>query len=118
MRENAIKRSIMKWLRARPDRVWCVKLTGANGAGKPDVIACVNGQFVAMEIKQPGESATKLQARELRMIQHVRGSALVVESLRDVRMVVAFIEEMSAGVVPVVARKMREHGNDRWVSTV
>jgi len=53
----------------------------ANGygrAGIPDVIACVNGFFLAIECKAGKGTTTALQERELQRIQAARGIARVI----------------------------------------
>ena len=34
-------------------------------AGIPDILACINGRFVAIEVKQPGESPRPLQTAQI-----------------------------------------------------
>lgn len=45
-----------------------VKLHGnaSQASGQPDLIACVRGRFVAVELKQPGKKPTPLQMKRLR----------------------------------------------------
>lgn len=55
-------------------------VTGGYGSsGVPDIIACINGQFVAVECKAKGNKPTKLQLRNLQEIADVNGLAFVVD---------------------------------------
>lgn len=51
-----------------------------TAAGTPDLIACVCGLFIALEVKMPGETPTELQAFTLRCINAAGGTAAVVTS--------------------------------------
>lgn len=41
--------------------VWVVKTITTNKAGVPDIISCINGTFVAFEVKRKGQNCTPLQ---------------------------------------------------------
>lgn len=54
----------------------------ANGYGRsgvPDIIACVNGFFLAIETKANGNKPTALQIREIETIRRSNGVAVVVD---------------------------------------
>jgi Holliday junction resolvase len=54
----------------------------ANGYGRsgvPDIIACVNGLFFAVETKANGNKPTALQVREIEAIRRNNGVAVVVD---------------------------------------
>lgn len=58
---------------------YCMPVGGSLGrSGIPDFIACVNGQFLAVEAKAGNKWATELQAYELDNIAKAGGHALVV----------------------------------------
>jgi len=47
--------------------------------GTPDILACINGHFVALELKRsPKESPDPLQTYEIRQIEKAGGQAYVV----------------------------------------
>ena len=53
----------------------------ANGfgrAGIPDIVGCMNGQFVAFECKAGRGKTTALQEREIAAIQSAKGWAFVI----------------------------------------
>jgi hypothetical protein len=53
-------------------------MNGYGRAGVPDIIACVNGYFLAIECKAGSNKPTALQKLELAAIMEAGGVALVV----------------------------------------
>ena len=51
---------------------------GMGRAGIPDIIGCLDGQFLGLECKAGRGTTTALQERELTRIQNAGGYALVV----------------------------------------
>ena len=51
---------------------------GMGRAGIPDIIGCLDGQFLGIECKAGKGTTTALQERELTRIQNAGGLALVV----------------------------------------
>lgn len=51
---------------------------GFGRSGVPDVVACVNGHFLAVECKAGKNKPTALQIREIENIRHAGGVAVVV----------------------------------------
>lgn len=70
----------------------------ANGygrAGIPDVVACINGGFLAVECKAGKGRTTALQDRELAHIQDAGGKALVVYGTpEDLQRLSTVVQEM------------------------
>lgn len=55
-------------------------------AGTPDLLVCVNGSFVAIEVKKPkGGIVSELQKFKLKEVQNAGGIAFVANSLDVVR---------------------------------
>ncbi|MCX6145715.1 MAG: VRR-NUC domain-containing protein [Candidatus Kapabacteria bacterium] len=79
MKESDIQASILKYVKAIGG--FTFKVMTANTSGIPDVICCINGKFVALEIKLPGKNATELQKYKISEIQKAGGIASVVTSL-------------------------------------
>lgn len=74
MFENKIKR----YLKERG--TYCVKYFGCNysTSGTPDILACVNGYFIAIEVKGPEGKASELQLAKIAEIRKAGGFAYVV----------------------------------------
>ena len=52
---------------------------GFGRSGVPDIVACVNGFFLAIETKAGGNKPTALQIREIETIRRNNGVAVVVD---------------------------------------
>jgi Holliday junction resolvase len=68
---------------------------GYGRSGVPDIIACVNGRFLAIECKAGGGKLTALQVRE---IEHIRrcGGVAVVANEENWDMVRPLLRELSS----------------------
>lgn len=81
MLEKDLTRKIKKALPG-----YWIKIPGsAYLAGVPDLIGCVDGKFVAIEVKRPDTSygVTERQAAHIRMIQEAGGIAGVATSVEE-----------------------------------
>ena len=58
-------------------------------SGVPDIICCYKGRFLGLEVKLPTGRLTELQKRAIRKINQAGGIACRVESVEDVRRVIA-----------------------------
>lgn len=79
--ENQIKRYLDKL------GAYYLKVHGSafQPAGTPDILACVNGRFVAIEVKRAnGGVVSELQKAKLKHIKNSGGVAIVARSLDDV----------------------------------
>lgn len=88
MLEKDIVVAILRYLKKSP-RSFAWKTHGGmyGTAGIPDIIACMGGRFVALEVKQPGGKPTRLQEITLGKIREAGGIAAVVTSVEEVRSV-------------------------------
>ncbi len=66
---------------------WHIKTHGNmfSKAGTPDIVACVNGRFVAIEVKQPGGVVSALQAAHIELIKRAGGIAFVAYSVEETK---------------------------------
>jgi Holliday junction resolvase len=71
-----------------------VHVSEFSAAGTPDLIACIHGYFIALEVKVPGETPTELQDYTLKCIRAAGGAATVVSSPIEA---VAFVQEYLRG---------------------
>lgn len=88
MKEADIVKAIMKYLKTVP-RCFAWKEHGGmyGTAGIPDIIACIDGQFFAFEVKTEIGKPTKLQEATIRKIRSAGGTAVVVRSVEEVQAV-------------------------------
>lgn len=59
---------------------WCVKFfaNAFTKAGVPDLLCCVNGYFVAVEVKAENGKPSPLQIKNVDMIREANGFAFVL----------------------------------------
>lgn len=76
-KETRFKTRIRPILETLP-RSWWLKTQLLALCGIPDFIGCVQGRFVALELKTEKGKATKLQEWVLQKIRHAGGYAAVV----------------------------------------
>ena len=84
MAERDIVAAILRLLKKTP-RCFCWKEHGGlyGTAGIPDIIACVDGRFVAFEVKTETGRLTKLQEVTLGRIRDAGGRAYMVRSAAE-----------------------------------
>jgi hypothetical protein len=77
--EAAFTKKVKSFLDNLP-LTWYYKVFGGGmqKAGIPDIIACVNGHFVALELKSDIGRASELQKRNVRLINKSNGIAMIV----------------------------------------
>lgn len=67
--------------------VWYMKVHGSmyQKAGVPDILCCIKGTFVAIEVKRPNGIISPLQQFNIDEIHKNGGVAFVAYSVEDVR---------------------------------
>lgn len=83
--ESAITRRIMRALRTEFATLpfWCYKSADRFTSGLPDVIFCANGQFGAIEIKDPKGKVTPIQQYTMVRMNLAKGRTMVVTNTVD-----------------------------------
>lgn len=76
--EKLFENKIKKYLKEH--NIWFVKTWGGGyqRSGLPDIIACVKGHFVAIEVKAEKGKLSKLQEHELFTIRESGGYTMVL----------------------------------------
>ena len=54
-------------------------------AGVSDILACIRGRFVAIEVKKPGNKPSALQENFIKAVNTVGGLGFWADSLEDVK---------------------------------
>lgn len=94
MLERDIAMAIKKYLSSLGSDVFFWKehgsMYGTNGV--PDIICCYKGRFLGLECKLPGGRLTELQKRAIKKINRAGGVACRVESVEDVKRVIARVD--------------------------
>jgi len=91
--EKNIVNQILKYLKSVP-LCFCWKQHGGQfgTAGLPDIICCIDGRFVAFEVKTESGKLTKLQESMLKKINTAKGEAHKVTSVQEVREIIEKLE--------------------------
>lgn len=94
MTEKDITNGILKRLKSVPCCFAWKEHGGMYGtAGIPDIIACIDGRFIAFEVKQPTGKLTKLQEITIQRIRKASGKAYKVTSVEEVIKILERLEE-------------------------
>ena len=83
MLEQAIQKKIINEIHKLPNS-WVVKVISANKNGCPDILACVDGKFVAIEVKTKQGAVSKLQHFQINKIKEAGGYAFIARSVEDI----------------------------------
>lgn len=77
--EKQFENEIKKFLSELP-KTWFYKNWSGpySKSGIPDIIACVNGKFVAIEVKASNGKPSELQKRNIRLIQEGNGLGYIL----------------------------------------
>ncbi len=76
--EKKVKDKVVAILKAEGVYYFFPATHGYGRSGVPDIVACVNGFFFAIECKAGTNKPTALQVRELENIRRAGGCAVVV----------------------------------------
>lgn len=77
--EKIFENEIKKFLNKLPNTWFYKNWSGPySKSGIPDIIACVNGHFVALEVKAENGKVSDLQKRNVRLINECKGQAYIV----------------------------------------
>ena len=100
MLERDIVAAIKRYLGTLGEDVFFWKEHGSpyGTSGVPDIICCYKGRFLGLEAKLPGGRLTALQKQALEKINRAGGIARRVESVDDVKAVIAQADRETKGV--------------------
>ena len=76
--EKAVKAKVKNVLESEGVYYFMPPANGFGRSGVPDIVACVNGLFLAIECKARTNKPTALQVREIESIRRNNGVAVVV----------------------------------------
>ena len=94
MAERDIVAAVLRLLKKTPN-CFCWKTHGGmyGTAGIPDIIACINGRFVAFEVKTETGKLSKLQEITIQRIKEAGGKAFTVRSAAQVAAILKQLED-------------------------
>lgn len=98
--EAQIQRKLMQVLAVNWPDAYIRKIAQGyySHGGIPDILMCVEGKFIAIEVKTDKGHVTKLQSRELTQIMQARGMAFVCYGLDDIGRIIRAVEDYINGV--------------------
>lgn len=78
MTEKQFEKQVKEFLKSH--NIWFTKIWGGGfqKSGIPDLICCVNGHFVAIEIKGPNGKPTELQKYNIKKINECNGTGVIL----------------------------------------
>lgn len=93
MREKSYENKIKDYLKSIG--AYFIKTHGDrfSKSGIPDILACVNGKFVAVEVKGDGGKPSELQLLHLKMIEKASGLGYIVAPKSEIPKIDKFISE-------------------------
>ena len=97
MKETPFKRKVEKYLESID--AWYIKYWAGSKftkEGIPDILACFNSKFYAIELKGDGGSPTLLQLKKLKDIRSAGGIAVLLYP-KDFDYFIAFVEGKEIG---------------------
>ena len=68
---------------------WVVKTITTNKGGTPDILACLHGKFIAIEVKDKGKKATPLQKAQIRRIIKAGGIAFETDNVEKAKRILS-----------------------------
>jgi len=83
MKEQQIQKKIINYLEDMG--AYVIKTINSNRSGIPDIICCLDGKFIAIEVKRIGGKTTPLQEYELSKINKAGGKAKVIYSIEALK---------------------------------
>jgi Holliday junction resolvase len=95
--EKRVKDKVVAILKSEDAYYFFPATHGYGRSGVPDIVACVNGKFLAIECKAGSNKTTALQNRELTAIINAKGVAVIIneENWETVRPLVQWLKEQS-----------------------
>lgn len=73
--EATFQKTVLTFLKKLPN-VYAFKVIRANRSGVSDIVMCINGVFVSLELKKAGEKPTALQFNHLKEVNEAGGIGL------------------------------------------
>jgi len=89
LKESRIQRDIFEYLNIIG--AYTIKGDANSKIGTPDILACLNGYFVAIEIKKPTKKPRLNQLKQMQQIKKAKGIAFYATSVKDV---IAYLKEI------------------------
>ena len=83
--EKTVGRQVMGYLKTIPGGCFMRRVAGMGNNGHPDIVGCINGRHVEIELKAPGAKPTDLQLKRLEDWRTAGALAFWADNLQTVR---------------------------------
>lgn len=83
--EKTVGKQVMGFLKTIPNSCFMRRVAGMSNSGHPDVVGCINGRHVEIELKRPGSKPTDLQLKRLEEWEAAGAIAFWVDNLDAVK---------------------------------
>ena len=90
--EKKVKQKVSKILKGAEVYYFYPVTSGYGSSGVPDIVACCNGKFLAIECKAGKNTTTALQNKNISDIRRNGGYAIVVNEINCVKDTLLAIE--------------------------
>ena len=97
MPETNLQKSILDYIEARG--YYAVNVITASTSGVPDILACIAGTFVGIEVKLDYNSTSVLQDDDIGLIQESGGKTIIAYSIKDVSELIDELEDTTEELV-------------------
>ena len=89
VRESNLKTQCLKWLE-KSEHIYAVKNHGSaySAVGTADLTICVEGRYLAVELKKKGGKPTKIQEWRMEQVRRAGGRAELVGHLDELRLII------------------------------
>ena len=118
-KEGSLQERIQKLIRSKG--FYCFKNHGdmTTEPGRPDIIACIYGKFVAIEVKVDNNTPSKQQGIHCRNIWRSNGVAIIVWDLETVKKFIDIMHVRHNMVLPMtpLQEELKDNNIDdgmRW----
>lgn len=94
MNETRLKNLIIQAIRRKypSTQLWMYKTSDRFTRGIPDLIICLNGKFIALEIKIPRGKIEPIQTYTINEINRSGGNAFIVYSVNEAIQILSLIQ--------------------------
>ena len=84
--ERAVQKEILDYIKSLG--AYSVKTMVTNSNGTPDILCCLNGKFIGIEVKKEDGVVSKIQEYHIKKIKEAGGIAFVARSLQDAKEII------------------------------
>lgn len=95
-KESAVQRELIDRLQAKWPDAYVRKIAQNmySHGGIPDILVCLEGNFVAIEVKTDTGKLSKLQKRDIRLIEEAGGLAFICYGVKDIDYILSLMEPL------------------------